>query len=99
MARITYEEMRRGRLTDESVCLGLHKACRELRECSGGRVMRGKCGSKAAGENGSRSSGAETPDRGGRKQGLSESSRNVIIVEDDDETAAFHWVPYVHFGV
>jgi tetratricopeptide (TPR) repeat protein len=32
MAKITYEEMIRGGMTDESVCLGLHTATRKLRD-------------------------------------------------------------------
>ncbi|EMT65582.1 Putative 30S ribosomal protein S17P-like protein [Fusarium odoratissimum] len=32
MARITYEEIRDSGMTDKSVCLGLHKAARELRQ-------------------------------------------------------------------
>uniref|UniRef100_A0A0D2Y6C8 CHAT domain-containing protein n=2 Tax=Fusarium oxysporum TaxID=5507 RepID=A0A0D2Y6C8_FUSOF len=34
MARITYEEIRDSGMTDKSVCLGLHKAARELRRRS-----------------------------------------------------------------
>ncbi|KAH8736103.1 CHAT domain-containing protein [Ilyonectria robusta] len=32
MAKLTYEGIRNGGLTDESVCQGLHAACRELRD-------------------------------------------------------------------
>ena len=32
MAKITYREIGDGSMTDESVCLGLHKASRELRD-------------------------------------------------------------------
>jgi hypothetical protein len=99
MARITYEEMRDGDMTDESVCLGLYKATRELRDrwlsstekTRRGRSVRKVDMSLAEDETGGRSAsdGDQKDDR---------LPRDVILC-DDDETGLLHWVPYVHFGV
>ncbi|KAH6884618.1 CHAT domain-containing protein [Thelonectria olida] len=98
MARMTYEEMRKGELTDESVCLGLHKACRELRDRSLGSSTRGTRRSNLAGEAESNFED-ETSARSESRQRLNELSRKVIVVDERDGPGAFHWVPYVHFGV
>lgn len=99
MATMTYEEMKRGQLTDESVCLGLHKACRELRGRSLESEARGKLGGDSAEGAEPKVDEDEMSARSGSKQGLRELSRKVIVVEHGDDPAASYWVPYVHFGV
>jgi tetratricopeptide (TPR) repeat protein len=99
MARITYEAMRDGGMTDESVCRGLHNATRELRDrwlnmpikARRGRSARKADISLAEDETDGRSArdGDQRDDR---------LPRNVVPC-DDDETRPLHWVPYVHFGV
>ncbi|KAF9772715.1 hypothetical protein IL306_009564 [Fusarium sp. DS 682] len=94
MARITYEGMRDGSMTDESVCRGLHNATRQLRDRwlnipinSVARVEFPLVEDETCG--GSASDGDPRHDRLPRD----------IIMCDDDETRPLHWVPYVHFGV
>jgi hypothetical protein len=104
MARITYEGMRDGGMTDESVCLGLHRASRELRN----RWLSGP--SKTTWESrsvkqdiflsddetgiGSVHDGYKRGDKLPRKASLCESDG-----EDGWPTGPPHWVPYIHFGV
>lgn len=92
MARITYEGMRDGSMTDESVCQGLHNATRQLRD----RWLNMPTNSAAKVEfpledetcGGSAGDGDRRHDR---------LPRDIMC--DDDETKPLHWVPYVHFGV
>ncbi|KAH7210848.1 CHAT domain-containing protein [Fusarium redolens] len=90
MARITYEGIRDGFMTDESVCQGLHNATRQLRDRWLNMPI--KSGFPFAEDetcSGSASNGDRRHDRLPRD----------IIACDDDETRPLHWVPYVHFGV
>ncbi|KAI1429095.1 CHAT domain-containing protein [Xylaria sp. FL1777] len=92
VARITYRELVRGGMTDESVCKGLHKATRELRD----RWLRSSGTTRAAYtklRDGNR--GEADDDRGPRKTILcdSEDENNGIL------SMQLHWSPYVHFGV
>jgi hypothetical protein len=96
MARITYEWIRDGGMTDESVCRGLHDATRELRDrwlrvqtkARSGRSVREVNMSLGEYEAGSRSASDEDQ-RGDR---LAEWC-------DEEETSSLHWVPHVHFGI
>ncbi|KZL67172.1 30S ribosomal protein S17P-like protein [Colletotrichum tofieldiae] len=99
MSRITYEEIRDGALSDASVCHGLHKATRELRNRWLGGSENTDLGSKRVGKPNTGlavdATGAEGADD--RRQ---KDSRDVYLVEDDDEASRpLPWVPYVHFGV
>jgi CHAT domain-containing protein len=100
MARIAYEGMRDGGMTDESVCLGLHKATRSLRDRwlnvlakarRGGRLVRNIDIPVTEDETSGRSTD-QMDDR---------LSRDVVLCGDDDDEGRepLHWVPYVHFGV
>jgi CHAT domain-containing protein len=88
VASITYEGMRDGRMTDESVCLGLHNAIRKLRNdwvfAKGSRRgLNNQSGARDAGY------GDQRDDR---------LPRDGVICEDDEE-GSLSWVPYIHFGV
>ncbi|KAH6696609.1 CHAT domain-containing protein [Leptodontidium sp. MPI-SDFR-AT-0119] len=98
MARITYEGMRDGGMTDESVCRGLHKATRELRDrwvsmATNARHVSIRVREASVPQTGVRSASDGDP----RSDKL---SRDVVLCDDDDdgEIASLHWVPYVHFG-
>ena len=91
MARITYEEIQKGGMTDESVCVGLHKAARELRDRWLHTLLATrsrKMGSARCRIGDGATSGDERSAR---------LPRDVDLLEDDD--GPLHWVPYVHFGV
>lgn len=91
MARITYEGLRDGGMTDESVCLGLHKASRQLRDQWLAARARIKDGNRLLERK-------VEQDRG--SQNVAErDTRDVILDDDKEEVGWAHWVPYVHFGV
>jgi len=102
-ARITYKGMRDGGMTDESVCRGLHKAIRTLRDCwlnmpaearRGSRSVRGLVVPLVEDETEARSA-SDGDQRDVRLP------RDVTLCDYDDSegTGPLHWVPYVHFGV
>jgi tetratricopeptide (TPR) repeat protein len=103
MARITYEGMRDGGMTDESVCRGLHNASRELRDRwlntpagdKHGRRLRKVDTQPVKGVKSVKfASSLHDGDGDGRGDGL---SRDIASCDDDEEPGL--WVPYVHFGV
>ncbi|RYP41527.1 hypothetical protein DL767_000954 [Monosporascus sp. MG133] len=88
MARITYEGMRDGGMTDESVCRGLHQASRTLRD---------QCLERWS-ESGDESYPAERNIPGttsGEKPKGAPSLRDISAVD----TGLALWAPYIHFGV
>ncbi|KAH7120490.1 CHAT domain-containing protein [Dactylonectria macrodidyma] len=90
IARLTYEGIRDGGMTDESVCRGLHNGLRELRNRWLG--MRGKVRGKSS------MNMVKPPVL--REQVGSEMLRDVIVVDEDhDAEGMLQWVPYVHYGV
>ncbi|TVY64104.1 putative 30S ribosomal protein S17-like protein [Fusarium oxysporum f. sp. cubense] len=89
MERITYEGMRDGSVTDESVCRGLHNATRQLRD----RWLNKTLSSVAKVE----SALVEDETCGGGATAGDGRPRDVIPC--DDEARPLYWVPYVHFGV
>ncbi|KAI6764308.1 hypothetical protein HG530_008097 [Fusarium avenaceum] len=91
MARITYEEIRDGGMTDDSVCKGLHKASRELRKRCLSMASSG--GGRQIGKDDVRSSQHSVQDESQRM------SQRDILPCDEDLSMPLHWVPYVHFGV
>lgn len=99
MARITYEQMVHDEMTDESVCLGLHKATRELRDnwlrTSNGARHRIQFSRRAEARPISGES-AEIPEV--IEQRGSETSRKIVRA-DSKGLERPKWVPYVHFGV
>ncbi|KAH7013171.1 CHAT domain-containing protein [Ilyonectria destructans] len=84
MARITYEGMRDGNMTDESICRGLHNASRTLRDqClevppETEAIIQGSTGNEEP---------KGTP-----------SGRDVVIVDALDAGLA-PWAPYIHLGI
>jgi hypothetical protein len=102
MARIMYQGLMDGDMTDDSVCRGLHNATKELRD----RWMR----MSAEARHGSRSVeqvGVSLPEhktsvtntRDG-DQGDDRLPRDIVSWKDgNEETESLLWVPYVHFGV
>ncbi|CAG9951766.1 unnamed protein product [Clonostachys rosea f. rosea IK726] len=92
IARLTYEGIRDGGMTDDSVCRGLHHASRELRDlwlissAIRGRRLKNEAGPLPAGD------GAATEEENERGHRL---GRDITL----DERAEAHWIPYVHFGV
>ncbi|KAH7121614.1 CHAT domain-containing protein [Dactylonectria macrodidyma] len=95
MARYTYEGMRDGEMTDESVCRGLHDATRKLRDRwrESLKTADGK-GNDERLPTGSHSV-IEVEELAARL------SRDVVLCDDDDKggTRSLLWVPYVHYGV
>jgi tetratricopeptide (TPR) repeat protein len=104
IARITYEGIRRGDLADESVCRGLHKATRELRDRW---LSRPSCVReekrqvrKVYEDRGRDEIEAWGASDGG--QGHARLPRDIIPDDDDEDDrdiGPLHWVPYVHYGV
>lgn len=99
VARITYEEMRDGGMTDESVCLGLHKAARELRDLS--YTSQTNTASKRPPHTKRWSTEVSTGAQGEGNKDWSDGKapRDIILCDDDEGASVSHWVPYVHFGV
>ncbi|CAH0051566.1 unnamed protein product [Clonostachys solani] len=92
MARLTYEGIRDGGMTDDSVCRGLHHASRELRDLwLVSSAIRGAKPKREADPfpAGDEAATGEEDERGNRV------GRDMIL----DERAEAHWIPYVHFGV
>lgn len=95
MAKITYEGIRDGGMTDKSVCLGLHKATRQLRDYWLTQETR----------RGRKSNGRTDTDL------VEDEMESMPLRNDDPVDARLprkatllrepplHWVPYVHFGV
>jgi CHAT domain-containing protein len=108
MARITYEEMRNGGMTDESVCRGLHEATRQPRDRWLIMPKEVKHGSRTVREIGAslmeNGTGAQSPSDGDKKD--VKLPRDVLLCDDSDDDdyddrkkGSLNWVPYVHFGV
>ncbi|KAF7174386.1 hypothetical protein CNMCM6106_008626 [Aspergillus hiratsukae] len=106
MARVTYEGMRDGGMTDESVCRGLHNATRALRDRwlnMPAKVRRGRGSTRKADMSMIRDM-AESLSTCDENQRNGRLPRDVVLCDDDDyhneeRYGPLHWVPYVHFGV
>jgi tetratricopeptide (TPR) repeat protein len=97
MARITYEGMRDGGMTDESVCRGLHKATRELRDRWISMTTNARHMGKFVREASVLQIDCRTAVDGDQKG--HNLLRDADLCENDDEnTGSLYWVPYVHFG-
>jgi CHAT domain-containing protein len=100
MAGITYEGIRDRGMTDESVCRGLHKAARELRDRWLSMPVKAKRGSKLGREKdaslGVDEVGARSANGGDQRD--DRLPRDIVSCDDDDKEMGL-WVPYVHFGV
>jgi tetratricopeptide (TPR) repeat protein len=98
MAKTTYEEIIHGGMTDESVCLGLHKATRGLRDnwLRDPTEFRHRKDLARKRESGMVEEGMA----GIRDEGDSRLPRKATVYDsDEEENVLLHWVPYVHFGV
>ncbi|MCJ1242699.1 hypothetical protein MMC14_010708 [Varicellaria rhodocarpa] len=103
MAKITYEGMKDGCMTDESVCRGLHNATKKLRDRWLDMLTETKCGRRPVRQAGKpltkRARNNKNEDqRDGRP------ARDASMSDEDEKTESIHriplhWVPYVHFGV
>ncbi|KAF2629495.1 hypothetical protein BU25DRAFT_268013 [Macroventuria anomochaeta] len=95
MTRITYEQIRDGGMTDESVCLGLHKATKELRDRWFAKVVsRGRELGNSAHETAVEHE-MEAITLDGTGSVSTRLPRKAALLRE----APLHWVPYVHFGV
>ncbi|KAI3324109.1 hypothetical protein HD806DRAFT_494139 [Xylariaceae sp. AK1471] len=96
LARITYEAIGAQGITDDSVCRGLHKATRALRD-NWVPELNGKMAEGGFNDRGGRTR-AGLAGGGGENDDLPE--RDIELVEEDDNrTGLVPWVPYVHYGV
>lgn len=93
IAKLTYEGIRDcGGLTDHSVCSGLHKATRELRD-------RWLIDLERIGFEDRSHTGLNTEENSTRSVD-SQGIRCVVVAEDmDEDMRQIDWAPYVHFGV
>ncbi|KAH6660538.1 CHAT domain-containing protein [Truncatella angustata] len=101
MARITYEGMRDGGLTDESVCRGLHNATRELRS----RWLNGQTSEDRATKTNGVSVTAEVSSTAAQSvdEDQLKQYRPVRDIQGEESVEegieSLPWVPYIHFGV
>ncbi|KAH8697307.1 CHAT domain-containing protein [Talaromyces proteolyticus] len=114
MARITYESMRNGNMTDISVRRGLHNATRELRDRwllrMSSKVRRGSRSvtmvdvSFVKDTKECRRANYVAPKNDGLPRDAVLCDDDGYDDDDDDDgddegIESLHWVPYVHFGV
>ncbi|KAH8721649.1 CHAT domain-containing protein [Ilyonectria robusta] len=99
MGKLTYEGLRDGGMTDKSVCQGLHRATRRLRDSWAGVYTNDRAedsvveSSRPLGEKGTTSKGAGCQGSGGVR-----IARDATVC-DFNEPEIAHWVPYVHYGI
>ncbi|CAH0043338.1 unnamed protein product [Clonostachys solani] len=104
VARRTYEVIRDKGMTDESVSLGLHEACIDLRD----QWLTERANKKIRIQ--SRERELPSPDEQKREcptlshkgESIGPSPRDAIPASSDDEDISrgpVHWIPYVHFGL
>jgi tetratricopeptide (TPR) repeat protein len=99
MARITYEGMRDGAMTDESVCWGLHNATRQLRDRWLNMLIEAGRGNSSARKIDISLTKDETGGRNASEGDRRDDRLPRDVVPYNDETGPLLWVPYVHFGV
>ena len=99
MARITYEGikdgMKDGQITDDSVCRGLHKATRELRN----RWLDVSEGARNTSKTVQEAQVEHEGDTTGVRDGYERDARMPWKISQSTSVDLMHWVPYVHFGV
>ena len=95
VAETVYREVLNSGMTDESVCLGLHRAVRQLRD----EYLRGLINTVPGQRMDDRTEPNMTEKRkkSSAEKGGRESIRKGTAVEEGN--SALLWVPYVHFGV
>ncbi|KAK7213750.1 hypothetical protein V2G26_020928 [Clonostachys chloroleuca] len=100
VARRTYEVIRDTGMTDESVSLGLHEACRDLRDqwLSERANKQIRMRSRILPDEQKR----EYRTLSRKSESIEPSPRDIIPDSSDDEDISrrpLHWIPYVHFGL
>ncbi|KAI3322317.1 CHAT domain-containing protein [Xylariaceae sp. AK1471] len=98
MAKMTYEGMREGEMTDESVCRGLHNATRYLRAHWINNLTSARRKPTITGKK-SRDFVENPKNVQNNEQKDKDSSRDIVLEENDEVSKPAHWVPYVHYGV
>jgi CHAT domain-containing protein/tetratricopeptide (TPR) repeat protein len=110
MARITYEVLRDGQMSHDSVCLGLHRASREMRKrwlttlpAATASEMRDdldeaniKLPTRTVNSSSPEALQVMAIDRGGEEE--REGKLNIKDRKVHNFARPLHWVPYVHFG-
>lgn len=104
VASLMYDVMRDKGLTDESVCLGLHLATRELRKKWLANIQENRQGAHRASRPAKNSAVSDSDDA---DETLSRLARDVTLIacidEDNGDSSSTgppaDWIPYVHFGV
>jgi hypothetical protein len=108
MARITYEGLKNGDMSDDSVCRGLHNASRRLRDqwprsLEPIRKTRGEAEiinsqNKLKSTKRHKSRRLSTDD-----EEVDKPLRDIMGLSDSDDDCVNskppHWVPYAHFGI
>ncbi|KAH8722555.1 hypothetical protein GQ44DRAFT_353570 [Phaeosphaeriaceae sp. PMI808] len=98
MARLTYEAMKDGGMTDSSVCLGLHRATRKLqdhwRNSSTTLERRNTSNTIVDVPGDGKSQLVELTKRG--RHGYRIPKKAVLVDSDDEDEGGLQWVPYVH---
>ncbi|KAF4343930.1 TPR domain protein [Fusarium beomiforme] len=94
VAEMVYEELKSAGMNEQSVCQGLHKALRAIRDgwtsdsCKPSHVRGME--SLSLGENG-------TKGRDGGNTIELRSVRDILPIEDEESTRPMPWVPYVYY--
>jgi tetratricopeptide (TPR) repeat protein len=102
MARLTYEGIRDGGMTDGSVCLGLHNASRELRNSWLQRKMEERDRKERYVPTMLNVSSIAVRGERGESEGRPRLPRDIISIDDNEDVEGKHaafWIPYIHFGV
>ena len=95
MARLTYEGMGDKGMTDESVCWGLHKATRVLRD----RCLNVSQEAKDVSTSIQKTREQHEGDTTGVRDRYEGNARMPWKISQGTSDNRMHWVPYVHFGV
>ncbi|KAF7503722.1 hypothetical protein GJ744_003347 [Endocarpon pusillum] len=103
MARVTYEGIRDRGMTDESVCLGLHKASRELRDSwlKSRDMANDRKRRDSTFVSNEYETGMTNIHDGNNGDSRLPRDGDLCIEDDQDheEESPALWIPYVHFGV
>ena len=104
VAKFTYEWIKDTGMTDATVCMGLHRASRALRD-QWIKAARGSGGTERnqLGATQEESDfGGDKADKGsddGEETSGDRAFRNIVDCDDDAELGLAHWAPYVHYGI
>jgi tetratricopeptide (TPR) repeat protein len=99
VSRVTYREIQNEDMTDESVCRGLHKAVRELRQRWLDQSLRWEDRSAKKADTHLTDNTSWPRNTRDGSQCNDRLPRVVVLCDDDEDTQFLPWAPYVHFGV